>query len=797
MFVEYLTSFFHSRLCSLSWELDTAGVAISNPNLLIIDESTRSTVEDIEGVVIDSDKTTFNIAYNQGAFPASRYWLQLYATINNVYVLLYEGVMYINDNYTIEQQSTDTLFVDSSFVFTKLAQTTSAETGGNSIINAMPIATKTQYGLTIFTTDDEVESQIEDKSTSPANLIKYYDKPRVQLAYSQTDIELIGKKPCFVELFEQNNVPYFKKSVTRIDGAVIDNTQADSLAQVFLVGRAILENIPELTIIGERYMYNLSTGAIVVFDQANSSGYKYIGLCTDTGRLKFDEDFPLGGTGASNVMVIQETVYTKMPILQTVTVLQDTVYAKMPTAAGQVNILQNTVYAKMPTAVYVPPISNKIAYHFPFFYDQTGINKMAQVKYTYPNMRVIVLIEASWKVSITGFDNNNQPIYDFSSIGENINRVVQAGCEPAILIQYRIWDSWQKKASTYMNEDRVHYAGGGYGDAISFTSGRLENAYSWVQLLMNYIANHQYANKIHHIKFDNSDTAEYGFPINSSIINAGGTYADVHDIPAFQQYLANKYNGWTTGQTNKSLSSNTPYGIASGVSAPWKGITNTGVAPDGSVLGNDWFDFRNNLLSITAYRIGSIIKNKGFKLVIDNGSFTDSDYHRNAWAMPALDYGYTVDWFKHNPGWNYRQTVQNKVSKFVEWTWIDEATNTYPNGDPSARQNFVNKTKKSFDDGVEIVSFSFFASSTTWNDLDIMLQTLNNDGYLDRSIRTINSTHSVPLNVSYALSNGGYDSKNTEIENLIQSYGTENVTAQIVNDRPNYKFLDSPYNTNI
>lgn len=368
MFVEYLNSFNHSRLCPLSWELSTAGVLINNPNLLIIDELTRSTIEDIEGVVESSNKTTFNIGYNKESFISPRYWLQLYATINNIYVLLYEGVMYINDNYSTPEQSTDTLFIDSNFVFTKLAQTTTADTGGSSIINAMPLATKLNFGLTRFPTDDEIDSDIEDLSPSVSQVIKIAQRHKIITAIANTDIELVGNKPCFIELYVQDNEVYFRKAVTRIDGAIVDNVSADSPSLVYLVGRTILENIPELTTIGERYMYNLTTSAIVVFDQANSAGYKYIGQCIGIGKLRFEEDFALGGTAVSSGKILVEgTIYAKKPSTTVKTLVEGTIYAKKPSVIGVKTLVAGTVYAKKPSVIIQPTSNIQAKVLFPKF----------------------------------------------------------------------------------------------------------------------------------------------------------------------------------------------------------------------------------------------------------------------------------------------------------------------------------------------------------------------------------------------------------------------------------------------
>lgn len=229
-------------------------------------------------------------------------------------------------------------------------------------------ATKLSFGLSRFPTDDEIGIDVEDLSPSVSQTLRIANQHKIILATSSTDIELVGKKPCFVELYLENGTVYFKKAQNRIDGAIIDNSLTDSLAQVYLINRTLLEDIHELTEVGEDYMYNLTTGIIAKYDHINHVGNKYIGQCIGLGKLKFDGYSQIsGGVPVNNKILVEGTVYAKNPSTAVKTLVTGTVYAKNPTAIGVKTLVAGTVYAKNPSPITAPPSSIQAKVLFPKF----------------------------------------------------------------------------------------------------------------------------------------------------------------------------------------------------------------------------------------------------------------------------------------------------------------------------------------------------------------------------------------------------------------------------------------------
>lgn len=157
------------------------------------------------------------------------------------------------------------------------------------------VALKTRFGLTRFATNNEREidnSSVLNLSVDVLDLIFYYRKNKI-LPYQAGENVTVTVVPVFVEFYLDNNQTLlFRKSLTRVDGAIIASAAAGSTAYVYLPNRNLLTGFVNLTV-GEKYGLNLTTNSIEIF----TSTLQYVGKAISQTNLQFDTGS--GGTTTS------------------------------------------------------------------------------------------------------------------------------------------------------------------------------------------------------------------------------------------------------------------------------------------------------------------------------------------------------------------------------------------------------------------------------------------------------------------------------------------------------------------
>lgn len=135
MFIAEQYNFSHSRRCIFRLEWDCADLTVTSPFLLFIDLDTNSTqieVDSTNGAAVDDNIVSYQVASTVllESLSKNQYWLQLYATVNGVVSLVFEGLIDVTDDETTGLQNTDFVleYDGGTYTLTKYASEAEATT---------------------------------------------------------------------------------------------------------------------------------------------------------------------------------------------------------------------------------------------------------------------------------------------------------------------------------------------------------------------------------------------------------------------------------------------------------------------------------------------------------------------------------------------------------------------------------------------------------------------------------------------------------------------------------------------
>ncbi len=310
---------------------------------------------------------------------------------------------------------------------------------------------------------------------------------------------------------------------------------------------------------------------------------------------------------------------------------------------------------------------------------------------------------------------------------------------------------------------------------MSYSSAKWESNYKkFLTKLADHIFQSGRSSAVYYVTPVTTTDDEFGYKHDS-----GKDYSNL-ETQAWREWLKNKYGA------------NQPYGDINQINQP----DDIG----GSGINRDWFIFRSERLNRIAKIFGEAFQSKGFKTVLDAGSFVDPIKQRNTWALPSEGGGSYISGFKQNPAFAYNPELNAKVLSCSgkwssnEWTWSrEEDGNSYNNLNVN---NFVDRVKRSINAGVTDISYSFFEprqkdGSTGLNYSDFVphpeianiMSSLSQSGYLNKR-QQCKKDYSKVVNFSLQqiLNNGGFGNYENELRTAIQQSGVDNTCVNLQND---------------
>ena len=310
---------------------------------------------------------------------------------------------------------------------------------------------------------------------------------------------------------------------------------------------------------------------------------------------------------------------------------------------------------------------------------------------------------------------------------------------------------------------------------LSFSSSKWESNYNkYITKLADHIYQTGRSSAVYYVMPATTSDQEFGYQHDER----GKDYSSL-ETNAWREWLKNKYG------------SNQPYGNINTLDQP-DNIGNGGI-------GLDWFLFRTERLNRIAKMFAETFQAKGFKTVLDSGSFVDQSYQRNSWGLTAGGGASYVSGFKQNPQSNYNPELNAKILSCSgkwssnEWTLFREDFLPITQQDAN---NYIGRVKKSVDGGVSDISYAFmepvqrpetsgleYGHYTVAPFLENIMNSMKDSGYLSKKQQCKTSySKNLIFSLSQVLNDRGFSRYENELRSAIEQNGITNTCVELKND---------------